>query len=153
MINRPHSPHDFAQIAELRWRLKTETLSPQDQPDRETFLARYLDHLHAEHQTGQTIHWVLETAEGVQGVMTVRKVAKETSLQGKSGTWGYLTNVFVSKALRNKKLGTALLTDLINWAKAEHLEFLLVWPSVQSRPFYARAGFQGAGDPLTLDLA
>ncbi len=152
MINRLHTHADFQEIAELRWYLKTEDLSSGEVPDRARFIENYTAHLRAQDETGQTSHWVLDTPQGVQGVATVRKIAKETSLDGMGGAWGYLTNVFLTPALRNQGRGTALLSDLVNWAREEGLEFLLVWPSDRSRTLYIRAGFAGADDPLLLEF-
>ncbi len=153
MTFRPHTPRDFRAIADLRWRLKTEGMATAELPEKARFVERYLDHLHRQEALGQTVHWVIDEAGRVRGVMTLRRVAKETALDGTDTAWGYLTNAIVERSVRNQGLGTALLAHLIDAARAEGLEFLLVWPSAQSRSLYRRAGFEGDGDPMMLALA
>ena len=153
MIIRRHRPEDFEEIAAMRWHLKTEDMPLHTLPNQRDFTKIYLAQLREQQGLEQTIHWVLETAAGVEGVMTARLVAKETSLSGQNRQWGYLTNVFLAKRHRNKGHGSAMLRQVISWAKESDLEFLLVWPSDNSITFYRRAGFEGSGDPLTLVLA
>ena len=145
-------PADFKEIMELRWLLKTEHLRPDEFSDREIFSNRYLRHLEEMHHGSETAHWVLEVDGAIQGVVTIRKVSKETSITGEAGVWGYLTNSFVRGEYRNKGLGTELMANAISWARREKLEFLIVWPSAKSRSFYCRAGFSGRDDPLVLYL-
>ena len=152
MIIRLHEPRDFEDIAELRWLLKTEDIVDEGLPDKADFIRAYVGHLKNQETKGQTAHWVLQAEDRVQGVMTVRKVAKETSLSGRTGTWGYLTNAFIQRPLRNQGFGTRMLVRLKDWSRSEDLEFLLVWPSMRSRTLYQRAGFTGHDDPLTLNL-
>jgi len=152
MIYRQHTPQDLEQIAALRWKLKTEGLPPEASPSRQIFVESYLKHLRDQNDLGQTVHWVLETPTGIEGMMTLRLVAKETSLNGENRQWGYLTNVFVNAALRGHGRGSTLLQHVITFSRANDLEFVLVWPSDRSQSLYSRAGFAGTGDPLTLEL-
>ena len=152
MICRRHTARDFDRIADLRWDLKTEDLADSALPEKSAFRRGYLAHLRSAETAGQTTHWLLEKHGEVHGVMTLRAVLKETSLSGRTGAWGYLTNVFVSPYCRNQGLGTALLSHVITEARAAEMEFLLVWPSDRSVGFYTRAGFTGAREPLCLEL-
>ena len=152
MIFRTHVRKDFEDIAELRWLLKTEEMAASEVPEKSTFTSNYREHLNKEDSLGQTTHWVIEDEEIVRGVMTLRRVSKETSLSGTTGAWGYLTNVFVHHSIRNQGHGTTLLASVISWAAKEDFEFLLVWPGTRSRPLYERAGFSGSSEPLMLNL-
>ena len=152
MIIRPHTQSDFNSIAELRWKLKTEDLASEKRPDKDVFITSYLDHLKHEEAVGQTTHWVAAENNDVFGVVTLRRVSKDTSLSGKGGAWGYVTNVYVVGDKRNRRIGTYLLADCISCARSQGLEFLLVWPSERSRSLYERAGFEGSSDPLIKSL-
>jgi GNAT superfamily N-acetyltransferase len=44
-------------------------------------------------------------------------------------------------AYRGRGIGSELLRHVQAWAKAQDLEFLIVWPSEASESYYARAGF------------
>jgi GNAT superfamily N-acetyltransferase len=50
-------------------------------------------------------------------------------------------------------IGTQLLASVTDWAAAEALELIAVWPSERSVPWYARAGFTPPADMLTCEIA
>jgi GNAT superfamily N-acetyltransferase len=54
--------------------------------------------------------------------------------------------------MRNAGVGQQLLMAIKDWAYADDLELLVVWPSERAYPFYERAGFQRYPDPLVLRL-
>lgn len=149
---RPHSTDDFAQIAELRWHLKTDDGVTKTAFEKAGFAQSYLVHLQEAERVGDTFHWVIEGETELLGVATIRLVRKEPSLSGIAGAWGYLTNVIVREPHRNKGLGSRLLSSVIDWARASGLELLIVWPGERSYAFYRRAGFVGQDDPLQLEL-
>jgi GNAT superfamily N-acetyltransferase len=83
-------------------------------------------------------------------VILVRKVPKPGELDGR---WGYLTNCYVLPEVRNRGVGGSLLAAIKSWAVELRLELLVVWPSDRAYPFYGRAGFTRAPDPLVLEIA
>jgi hypothetical protein len=44
------------------------------------------------------------------------------------------------------------MTHVLQWAKEQELESLIVWPSEASVGFYARAGFRGSLDMLEYEV-
>jgi GNAT superfamily N-acetyltransferase len=58
--------------------------------------------------------------------------------------WGYLGNAFVLPAWRSQGIGTALLTALLSYARAEGFARIVLSPSERSVPLYERAGFAPA---------
>ena len=152
MKTRPHTSLDYPAIAELRWHFKTDEVHRLDGHRKREFIDRYQRHLEESDQEGRTVHWLIDDDGAVAGVMTVRIVQKEPSPGRESGSWGYLTNSFVTPEKRNRGLGTQLLEAIKSWATDLGLELLIVWPSEASYPFYRRAGFEGRDDPLELML-
>lgn len=62
--------------------------------------------------------------------------------------WGYVTNVYTVPAQRGHGIGAAVLSNVTAWADHAALELLIVWPSDESRSFYARHGFSDADQPM-----
>jgi GNAT superfamily N-acetyltransferase len=63
--------------------------------------------------------------------------------------WGYLGNAYVRPEWRSQGVGTALLTELLAYARSEGFVRIVLRPSERSIPFYRRAGF-GPATPLML---
>ena len=66
-------------------------------------------------------------------------------------SWGYVTTVFTRPEFRDKGVGGAVLRALIDHAREEGMEGLLLWPSERSVPFYERLGFR-RDETLELEL-
>jgi GNAT superfamily N-acetyltransferase len=64
---------------------------------------------------------------------------------------GLVQSVFVVAPRRDAGVGDRLMASLLDRARAERLDDLLVHPSARSVRFYERLGFTGS-DRLTLDL-
>jgi len=83
-------------------------------------------------------------------VELVDKVPRPTR---EAARWGYVTNVYTVPAQRGRGIGAAVLGEVTTWADRAALELLIVWPSDESRSFYARHGFAEASDPMIRRLA
>ena len=146
--------NDFSAIARLRWQLKTDDGRSTIETETETeFHTRYLDHLRREEAERQTCHFVIEKGTSIIGVATIKTVPKEPSPGRPKGAWAYLTNVYLLPSHRNRGLGSEMLDTAKNWATEKKLEFIIVWPSDRSYPFYECSGYGSGRDPLILDLA
>lgn len=66
--------------------------------------------------------------------------------------WGYVSGVYTIPEARNRGIGSQLLSAVIEWAKGEGQEFLLLWPSERSVPFYERAGFKPSSEVRELEF-
>ena len=55
--------------------------------------------------------------------------------------WGYVSNVFVRDAYRNRGIGSALLAALITAADERSYARLVLSPSARALPFFQRSGF------------
>jgi GNAT superfamily N-acetyltransferase len=60
--------------------------------------------------------------------------------------WGYVGNMFVRDDVRNRGIGSALLTAIITAADERRYARLVLAPSARAVPFFRRAGFIIADD-------
>jgi GNAT superfamily N-acetyltransferase len=140
---------DLPQIADFRWRLKTEDAAEFDAVQRAAFVSAFVTD---QSQSGSFLHWVAELDGHVVAVMSIGRVAKLPSPDQRSTALGYLTNCYTLPAFRRRGIGSRLLAHIISWAREQGYELLLVWPSNESYAFYGRSGFRKCVDPLILDL-
>ncbi len=82
----------------------------------------------------------------------VQRIRKVPSPLDPVVRFGYVTNVYTRPSYRNRGIGTELLSRVLGWAREEHLETLIVWPSDLSVGFYQRAGFRADNDVLELEI-
>jgi GNAT superfamily N-acetyltransferase len=66
--------------------------------------------------------------------------------------YGYITNVYTVPEWRGHGVGGQVLDALIAWARERRLDFLVLWPSEASPPFYRRHGFVASPEGLELHL-
>ena len=131
---------DTAELARLRWMFRVEDQAGCSQSDFcQRFEAWFLEAL----ASRQWIVAVTESGEGsLCGCMYVQCIAKVPSPGQIHRSWGYVTNAYVEPPYRGKALGRRMLDLLIETARLQELEFLIVWPSERAVPFYQRAGFR-----------
>jgi len=140
---------DLPQIADFRWRLKTEDAAEFDGVQRTAFLSAFVAE---QSQSRNFLHWIAEVDGHVVAVMSIGRIAKLLSPDQRPACFWYLTNCCTLPAFRRLGIGSRLLAVIIMWAREQEYELLLVWPSDQSYGFYERSGFRKCGDPLILDL-
>ena len=52
-----------------------------------------------------------------------------------------MTNVYTRPGYRSQGIGSRIQTAMEAWSKENDVEFLIVWPSEKSVPFYTANGF------------
>lgn len=70
-----------------------------------------------------------------------------------SARWLYVANVFVLPDHRRRGIAATLMSDIVEWARAEGMVRVVLAPSEMSIPFYESLGFRPAEDLMRLDLA
>ena len=147
-------PRDALQLADLRWRLKTDDSLDFSMTERNDFVAAFTAFTESAsgRQDQPFFHCVAELEGRLIAVMSVRKVLKVPSPERLDGCWGYLTNCYTLPDYRNRGIGTNLLNAIKEWSKEQELELLVVWPSDRSYRFYERSGFYRDPDPLVLKI-
>ena len=142
---------DAAELARMRWDFSPDEVALAEQTFSEWSVefARFFASALA---GGQWTVWVAEAGSRLIANIWVYRVPK-VPRPGKFGkAWGYVTNVYADPAIRGAGIGSALMQNVIAWAQEQGLELLLVWPSEESRSFYARAGFAPSTENMELPL-
>ena len=147
-------PRDALQLADFRWRLKSDDSPDFSMTERDVFVSAFVAFTESAsgRQDEPFFHWVAELEGRLIAVMSVRKVLKVPSPERLDGCWGYLTNCYTLPDYRNRGIGTNLLSSIKEWAKGQELELLVVWPSDRSYAFDERSGFHRDPDPLVLKI-
>lgn len=134
---------DAAELARLRWEFR-----PGDQHHQGLgAFSRDFEEWFAEALASD---WMAAVAEEVGGTLVgcvfLRSVSKVPNPGARDRAWGYVTNSYVAPACRAQGVGARLLELVVTAARARGHEFLIVWPSEEALPFYARAGFRQVTD-------
>jgi GNAT superfamily N-acetyltransferase len=145
---------DADEIARLRWEMSAEFREPTE--GEEAFLARMADDIRTYLSDQDWSIWVAQDPDEPDRLIAnaclqrVRKVARPYA---RPTHWGYVTNVYVDQAWRNRGLGQAILELLIARARSESLDTLLLWPSQRAVSLYESVGFAPATHAMELPLS
>lgn len=142
---------DAAELARLRWDFSPDEVAAGRQSFDEFCrgFARFLERALA---SGNWAVWVAEQEGRLVAniwVQVIHKVPRPGRFGGHN-RYGYVTNVYTEPALRGQGIGARLLARVVQWAREQELEFLVVWPSEESVRFYERGGFRASPDALEL---
>jgi GNAT superfamily N-acetyltransferase len=124
---------DIAAIASLRslW-----SAGAAEDPDLERRMAAWL----AAEGDRRTI-WLATLGDSPAGMASVFEYRRMPRPGRPDSRWGYVSNMFVREDLRNRGIGSALLTTVIAAAAERRYARLATSPTPRSLPFYRRAGF------------
>ncbi len=128
--------NDFLEIAKLRWAFKANNNNYE-----QDFLKSYREYLRSEHDLKRLVVFIAKEKNIIIGNINLIIIPKSPKPYSKISRIGYLTNSYVKPAYRNKRIGERIIKEIISFAKANHIELLIVWPSEESTSFYSRYGF------------
>jgi GNAT superfamily N-acetyltransferase len=96
--------------------------------------------------------WVAEM-EGVIAAHAYIQLIDKVPRPGRiTYPYAYMTNVYTDRSYRSRGIGSQLLKAVHGWAKENSFEFIIVWPSEDSREFYERNGYKLCNDPMELKI-
>lgn len=142
---------DADELARLRWEFSPDEVAASGQSFEE-FRAEFRAFWASAVASGNWAVWVAEHGGRLVAniwLQVIHKVPRPGRFSGHN-RYGYVTNVYTEPGLRGRGIGSELLKRVIGWARDQELEFLVVWPSEESVPFYERAGFGASPDALEL---
>jgi len=142
------SEADVDELAQMRWDFRLEEAPGATVHDQTTFLhacTAFLRHGLAEQRW---TYWIAQQETQIVSHIYIQRVPKVPKPNRLDDALGYVTNVYTRPASRGQGIGTQLMTHVLQWAREQDLESLIVWPSETSVGFYERAGFRGSPDML-----
>jgi GNAT superfamily N-acetyltransferase len=85
--------------------------------------------------------WLATLGESPVGMASLFEYRRMPRPGNPDSRWGYVSNMFVHEDVRNRGIGSALLTTIIIAADERCYARLVLSPSARALPFYRRAGF------------
>jgi len=152
MKYRIATERDFPQLAQLHWEFRHEDGSEQSVVSHDEFIEACTAFLKRSSESGYHTYWIAEHDNEIIAQVFVHKidlVPRPCKIQDQ---FGYITNNYTKPAYRNQGIGTALMNQVVQWAKDEDFEVLIVYPSDEAVTFYARSGFKAENDVMELKL-
>jgi len=135
---------DLAAIVQLRHEWIREEDAEIEDPDFEENLAAWFAR-----EWSRRIMWLAEEGGRPVGMMNLAIYERMPRPGRALSRWGYLGNVFVLAAYRNRGIGSQLVRAALNYADQNGFARVVLSPTERSIPLYARAGF-GPADALML---
>jgi GNAT superfamily N-acetyltransferase len=143
---------DVNTLAKMRWDFRLEENPATPVHDQATFVVACAEFLRQGLQNQQWTYWVAVYDGMIVAHIFVQRIAKIPKPNRLSDAFGYVTNVYTRSTFRNQGIGSQLMAQVVQWALAQDLENLLVWPSERSVPYYQRAGFVGSTEAMELSI-
>jgi GNAT superfamily N-acetyltransferase len=141
VIRRAESA-DLAAIVQLRREWTREEAGETEDPDFEENLAAWFGR-----EWSRRIMWLAEEGGRPAGMMNLAIYERMPRPGRALSRWGYLGNVFVLAAYRNRGIGSQLVSAALNYADENGFARVVLSPTERSVPLYERAGF-GPADAL-----
>ena len=135
---------DLAAIVQLRREWTREEDGDIPDPDFEENLTAWFGR-----EWSGRIMWLAEEGGRPVGMMNLAIYERMPRPGRALSRWGYLGNVFVLAAYRNRGIGSQLVSAALNYADRNGFVRVVLSPTERSIPLYERAGF-GPADALML---
>ncbi|MCU6712924.1 GNAT family N-acetyltransferase [Paenibacillus sp. J5C_2022] len=151
MIIREAREEDIDALIMMRWEFTLEYQS--DVSDHYELFATECRVFLEQALRGDRWHiWVAEMEGVIASHVYIQLIDKVPRPGRITYPFAYMTNVYTDPAYRSQGVGSQLLKAIQGWAVESKFEFIIVWPSEESREFYVRNGYKLCNDPMDLHL-
>ena len=150
---RAATPADAVALAALRWEFRAGRDHAVESQD--AFVDRCATWMRQELAGGRWRAWVAVRAgedgadERIVGQVWLHLIQKMPNPIGERERHAYVSNMYAQPAERGG-VGTVLLQQAIEWARANGVDRVILWPSPNSVTLYRRHGFTRDGDVMEL---
>jgi GNAT superfamily N-acetyltransferase len=134
----------------MRWNYWVEGGSDPAAQNRQEFVDGFIDFLRPKLNKTWFVWCASEDSE-ILGHVFIQVIEKIPKPSAPADTFGYVTNVCMHPSYRNAGVGSQLMEKVKTWARRRDLEFLVLWPSGPSIPFWQKLEFT-VDDPLVFEV-
>jgi GNAT superfamily N-acetyltransferase len=140
--------HDAETMARLRFEFRASLDVPTATVD--AFLARAVPWMTVRlDSTSAWWAWIAEHDAAAVGTVWLQLIEKLPN-PGVEPEWhGYLSSLYVRGSARGRGIGSALLSAALDECDRRGVDAILLWPTPESRPLYARHGFTVRDDVMS----
>lgn len=142
MKYRTADESDVVTLAEMRWEFQiedNETLRPI--VSKAEFVEVCSDFLRQGLIQKNWVYWIAELEGETVSHIFVQRVRGVPRPFWLNNAYGYVSNVYTKPAYRRQGIGSQLMQHVLNWARHQEIDVLIVSISEESVTFYERAGF------------
>ena len=136
---------DAPRLAQLRWEFRAGRDAPAEEHD--AFVDRCAAWMAMQLTSGAWRAWVADENGVIVGHVWLHVISKIPNPVGERDRHAYISNVYVIPSSRGG-VGARLLQSALDWASANHVDRIVLWPTTRSRSLYLRYGFTPNGDVL-----
>ena len=141
---------DCDALAEMRYRFRAELGRTNE--SRTAFVRRFSPwmkkRLHRKSSPWRC--WIAENQKQFLGHACVQLLEKMPNPVNEPELHAYVTNCYVLPEIRSRGVGKKLLDRVLSWCRAQGVDAVILWPSLDSKSFYRRSGFNVSPDLLEL---
>ncbi|TVX93770.1 GNAT family N-acetyltransferase [Paenibacillus agilis] len=144
---------DIEQLVKMRWDFSNEYSQNKFEEDTyEEFALECRSFLKNAIVSDKWFIWVAEQEGLILSHIYIERIDKVPRPGRKTNPFVYMTNVYTLPEHRGNRIGAQLLKKIEEWARTNHYEFIIVWPSEWSVEFYERNGYKRCQEPMELML-
>ncbi|HEV7128939.1 MAG TPA: GNAT family N-acetyltransferase [Ktedonobacterales bacterium] len=142
---------DVATLAALRWAMQVEHGHASADGGEAAYIATYVAEMRGEFERGRALAWIAEA--GGQAVASVTLIwwVVPPAVGHPVRRRGQVSNVFTRTAYRRQGLARHLMRLLLDHARAEHIQRVVLWSSEMGEPLYRGLGFM-PGRGMQIDM-
>jgi len=135
IIYRKAQKTDIPQLAKMRWDF--QLVGRESCKDTEKEFDKSCEEFFEEQfDSGSWVHFLAEVNNEIIAHVSLQ-IIKNIPVPGTlKNYWGYLTNAYTKKEFRKKGIGTNLVKQSLEWADANDLKKIVLWPREASINIY-----------------
>jgi GNAT superfamily N-acetyltransferase len=141
MKYRTANESDVVALAEMRWEFQIEGNDSPPIVSKTEFVEVCSDFLRQGLIQKNWVYWIAELEGEIVSHIFVQRVRGVPRPFWLNNAYGYVSNVYTKPAYRRQGIGTELMQQVLNWARHQEIDVLIVSISEESITFYERAGF------------
>ena len=141
MKYRAANESDVVALAAMRWEFQIEDNDSPPIVNKTEFVEFCSDFLRQGLIQKNWVYWIAELEGEIVSHIFVQRVRGVPRPFWLNNAYGYVSNVYTKPAYRRQGIGTELMQQVLNWARHQEIDVLIVSISEESITFYERAGF------------